>query len=81
MDFDAVLGPLGALVLAVLALMAFVTEKVTPGSRTKRAEDLAKAAVEGWQAEQRTADTLVKAFEERNAIERRRQALAKKAGG
>jgi hypothetical protein len=74
-ELEGFLGPLGALVLAVAAVGALVTERITPGARTKRAEDLARQAVDGWRAEQQTLADLVRALEERNELEDRHQAL------
>jgi hypothetical protein len=74
-DPNQALGPLGALVLAVLAVLAFTRELVTPGSRTKRAEELALKAVEGWKAALDVNVSLVAALEARNKVDAERQRL------
>jgi len=81
MPFDPqqTLGPLGALVLAILAVFAFTKEIVTPGSRTRRAEDIAKSAVEGLLGAQSIQKSLVEALEERNRVDAEQQATLRAA--
>jgi hypothetical protein len=68
-DPGLALGPLGALVLAMGGVYAFTREIVTPGARTRRAEDLAEKAVAALTFQLDVNKSFVDALEERNRLD------------
>ena len=78
--FDLLLGPLGLTVGLVGLVGLFVTERIVPGSRVKRAETALENAVALAKQANDALEKMADALEERNQLDREVR-LAPRAGG